>query len=168
MADLRNWRPASDPPPEGVPVLGILADGTGGWYERARDDEGYVVWAESERIFWDRRDKAWSSDAAYYDDDYRVRYWHPLPAVPTLAELDGASRDLSADRVPLDCGDSSCRSPERGRGGMRTNGGCRCDPEMVAQAHERIAAMIRRLPSYAGAADYVRPAAEAASGGGEG
>jgi hypothetical protein len=26
-----------------------------------------------------------------------------------------------------DCGDNSCRYKARGRGGMRTNGGCRCD-----------------------------------------
>jgi hypothetical protein len=49
----------------------------------------------------------------------------------------------------LDCGDNSCRSPERSRTGMRTNGGCRCNLEDVAQAHERIAAGLRRLPSYA-------------------
>lgn len=48
--------------------------------------------------------------------------------------------------TPLDCGDNSCRSPERARGGMRTNGGCRCGVENVAQAHERIAAKLRGSP----------------------
>jgi hypothetical protein len=48
----------------------------------------------------------------------------------------------------LDCGSNSCRSPERGRGGMRTNGGCSCDLEDMAKAHERRAAALRGLPSY--------------------
>ena len=91
MADLHAWRNAAhELPPEGVPVVAILAGGITGMNEIARDDEGYPVWAESERIFWDRQDKAWSADGAYYDDDYTVRYWHPLPDVPTLAELDAA------------------------------------------------------------------------------
>lgn len=43
----------------------------------------------------------------------------------------------------LDCGSSACRSPERARSGQRTNGGCRCHPEDMARAHERIAAQLR-------------------------
>lgn len=31
-----------------------------------------------------------------------------------------------SDALTLDCGDSSCRYA-KSRGGMRTNGGCRCD-----------------------------------------
>lgn len=49
----------------------------------------------------------------------------------------------------LDCGSSACRSPERARSGQRTNGGCRCHPEDVARAHERIAAQLRGTPSHA-------------------
>lgn len=100
MSNTNGWRNAAhELPPEGVPVYGILADGTGGWYERTRDDDGNGVWAESERIFWDRQDKAWSADGAYYDDNYSVRYWHPLPDVPTLEELDGAgpAADAASD-----------------------------------------------------------------------
>ena len=41
--------------------------------------------------------------------------------------------------TPLDCGDSACISPERSRGGMRTNGGCRCSKLEVAEAHMRVA-----------------------------
>lgn len=49
---------------------------------------------------------------------------------------------------PLDCGDNSCMSPERSRGGMRTNGGCCCHLEDLARAHERRAAWWRRSPNY--------------------
>lgn len=48
----------------------------------------------------------------------------------------------------LDCGDSGCLSPESSRGGMRTNGGCQCEREEVARAHERMADAIREAPSY--------------------
>jgi hypothetical protein len=46
------------------------------------------------------------------------------------------------------CGDSGCLSPEREYGGMKTNGGCRCEREEVARAHERMAARIRNSPAY--------------------
>lgn len=49
--------------------------------------------------------------------------------------------------TPLDCGDSACISPERSRGGMRTNGGCRCSKLEVAEAHMRIAERLLGFPS---------------------
>ena len=47
----------------------------------------------------------------------------------------------------LDCGDSGCRSAIRAHGGMRTNGGCRCDPIQVAATHVSVALRIMRSPS---------------------
>lgn len=35
-------------------------------------------------------------------------------------------RQIVRDRLTLDCGDSSCRFSFAEKGGMRTNGGCRC------------------------------------------
>lgn len=55
---------------------------------------------------------------------------------------------LRKEPVRLDCGDSSCMSPERAYGGMRTNGGCRCEREQVARAYERKADQIRQSPAY--------------------
>ena len=91
MADLHAWRnAATELPPDYTPVVGMLENGSVGWYERIRDDDGGAAWAESELVYWDRAEREWSAQGAYYDDDYRVRYWHPLPDVPTLAELDAA------------------------------------------------------------------------------
>lgn len=63
----------------------------------------------------------------------------------------GALKALEADacNLPevLDCGDNSCRSPLRSRGGMRTNGGCRCSPIALATAHVSIALGILDQPS---------------------
>ena len=42
----------------------------------------------------------------------------PKPLTPREA--------LEARRSALDCGDNSCHYKGKGRGGMRTNGGCRC------------------------------------------
>lgn len=53
----------------------------------------------------------------------------------TLA-IEAMSTDALA---PLDCGDSSCRSPLRRHGGMRTNGGCRCSPIAMVVAHVALA-----------------------------
>jgi hypothetical protein len=69
------------------------------------------------------------------------RAWRDDPRAAILALAD---RDQAVAR--LDCGDNSCTSPIRQRGGMRTNGGCRCDPLAVALLHVRLAmrAVVRR------------------------
>ena len=51
-------------------------------------------------------------------------------------------------RPHLDCGDSACLSPTRSRGGMRTNGGCRCANEDLAREHEKLAHKLRSKPHY--------------------
>lgn len=61
-----------------------------------------------------------------------------------LVSLVGVSMTLPS---ALDCGDNSCRSPTRGRGGMRTNGGCRCNPIEIAAAHVALARAILDAPS---------------------
>ncbi len=43
----------------------------------------------------------------------------------------------------LDCGDNSCRFMEMGKGGMRTNGGCRC----ISDRHNQHEIMRRLLLS---------------------
>lgn len=64
----------------------------------------------------------------------------------TLEEL---AHRAAAEEEPLglDCGDSSCRSPTRGHGGMRTNGGCRCSIVDVAVRHVRIALALIESPA---------------------
>lgn len=56
------------------------------------ESTGYV-WANPYGQIW-QKGTGWDCDAEH-DDDYAVRYWHPLPDVPTLAELD-AHRDERA------------------------------------------------------------------------
>lgn len=50
----------------------------------------------------------------------------------------------------VDCGDSGCIMPgaRKRYGGQHTNGGCRCNKEDVARAHEEIAAQLRGSPSW--------------------
>lgn len=39
--------------------------------------------------------------------------------------------------MTFDCGDNSCRYAPKPRGGMRTNGGCRCDSCPMCGQHLR-------------------------------
>lgn len=75
----------------------------------------------------------------------RVTHWARIEP-PTAT--DEPSDALHPDRDFLDCGDSTCLSPERVRGGMRTNSGCHCFLEDLARAHERRAKQIRAWPYY--------------------
>jgi hypothetical protein len=92
VADLHAWRnAATELPPEGVPVwgindVGICAIMVNEWMDDG--EYGGYSWANSYGQIW-QKGTGWDCDAEH-DDDYRVRYWHPLPDVPTLAELDGA------------------------------------------------------------------------------
>lgn len=64
--------------------------------------------------------------------------------------MGAALLDMAAVEGPLpmlDCGDNSCRSPVRKRGGMRTNGGCRCAIVDLAVLHTRIALALVASPS---------------------
>lgn len=45
---------------------------------------------------------------------------------------DGKGLKLALQRLAqMDCGDSSCLFAGRGKGGMRTNGGCRCIQKFI-------------------------------------
>lgn len=51
------------------------------------------------------------------------------------AQLTLLSVELVGLEAAAPCEDSSCQHPNRTRGGMRTNGGCKCDPIEIALAH---------------------------------
>lgn len=48
-------------------------------------------------------------------------------------------------RERMDCGDSSCEFEGRGKGGMRTNGGCRCLKDLDGARMLRARRYIRYL-----------------------
>jgi hypothetical protein len=93
VADLRAWRDAAhDLPPEGVPVWMMDGDGTVSIFETFRDDDGAACWSTCDYSPWWSGlalNPSWHSASAHYEGDRVARYWHPLPDVPTLAELDG-------------------------------------------------------------------------------
>lgn len=71
-------------------MVGVYGDGGADIFEYVADDDAEgMVWARCYASpFWDG--DQWFINASEWDDDYTVRYWHPLPDVPTLAELDAA------------------------------------------------------------------------------
>lgn len=98
MADnATGWRSVADePPPDGVPVWMMDGDGTVSIFETFRDDDGAACWAVCEYAPWWTGlalNPSWHSVTAYYEGDRVARYWHPLPDVPTLAELAALERE---------------------------------------------------------------------------
>lgn len=54
------------------------------------------------------------------------------------------TQDLVKKVLELDCGDNSCRYA-KGKGGQRTNGGCRCNHRIAGDAAPRLARIVQKL-----------------------
>lgn len=65
-----------------------------------------------------------------------------------LAHTIDDTEAVSAVALPEPCEDASCRSLRRTRGGMRTNGGCRCSPLVLAVEHARAIVALTSAPSW--------------------
>lgn len=53
--------------------------------------------------------------------------------------------------LDIDCGDNSCYFKARGDGGMRTNGGCRCDLAHIVRAQrDKYAALVGAVQTFSG------------------
>lgn len=75
-------------------------DGTVSIFETFRDDDGAACWAVCEYAPWWTGlalNPSWHSVSAYYEGARVARYWHPLPDVPTLAELDAHRDERTTD-----------------------------------------------------------------------
>jgi hypothetical protein len=64
------------------------------------------------------------------------------------------AQKLVRDLAAADCGDNSCKFA-RAKGGMRTNGGCRCANNVEAAIAQRDAAI--RAQAFREAADVIFP-----------
>ena len=96
MADnATGWRNAADElPPEGVPVAALQGNGGAAIMASARvdgpdSDDDLLGWAIVYNRVWHNQAE-WCCEAEW-DDMYDILYWHPLPDVPTLAELAAAT-----------------------------------------------------------------------------
>ena len=97
MVDLHAWRDASrELPPEGVPVVVLQGNGVAAIMANVRvdgpdSDDDLLGWAIVYNRVWHNLTE-WCCEAEW-DDMYDIRYWHPLPDVPTLAELDALGKE---------------------------------------------------------------------------
>lgn len=83
------------------------------------------------------------------DDEEAARIQKDIDYAVAILSERGKLTDWLRDNAP-DCGDNSCLFGGRGKGGMRTNGGCRCykdvRPDMRRIYIERMQAALPERP----------------------